>query len=147
MLAPLDAGDATARLVLRAGDTLSLSELRIQVARAGGAPVDVPPAQWSTPSAGAWRAGDTLTLPLSPAVSAGERIAIQLFHTPANARLADLVASAPATESALPAATLTAALVPASIVADASTAALLTVRVSHPMGALGIASVHANLTT
>lgn len=144
-LGAVEAGDTSLRLLHRNGDVLELNALRVSVVRASGS-ADVPSSQWSTPVAGLLRPGDTLTLAISPAVAEGERVRVELVHREANARLADLTATAPSTQTPLPAPTLAAGVSPASIVADAATSALLTVRVSHPLGALGVASVTANLT-
>lgn len=144
-LAPVDAGDTTTRLLMRSGTEIPLSELRVHLVRPSSAS-EIPPAQWTTPNATLWRSGDTLTIPVSPAVAAGETVRVRLYHASTNTQLADVAALAPAILSPLTPPTLVANLTPSNITADATMSALLAVRVSHPMGALAVSSLRANLT-
>lgn len=144
-LASASAGDTTLRLALRSGDTLALSELRLLLQR-GGNQTAVPQVSWTTPNATLLRPGESITFPVAPAIAAGETVRVTVLHATANAQLAALTTLAPANATPLPAPTLVAAATPSSIIADAATASLLTVRVSHPLGALGVASLRANLT-
>lgn len=145
-LSPVLSGDATLRLVHRNGDELSLSGVTLYLARAAGALEPVLSTSWTTPVAGTLRAGDTLTIPLSPVVTSGEALRILVIHAAGNVQLANLATTAPSASTPLPAPTLSASILPSTLVADASTASLITVRVSHPLGALGVASVRADLT-
>lgn len=138
-------GDATLRLALRNGQGLALDEIQIRLLRDGVA-TDVPRSSWTSPNAARWSAGETIEIPLSPVAAAGEPLRVLVVHPESNGIVADLAATAPSPPAPLPASALTATLTPGSIIADASTAALLAVRVAHPMGALGIASVTADLS-
>lgn len=145
-LSPLAAGDTSVRLVLRNGESLPLDELAISLQRGADAPVDVPRATWATIDPLTLRAGDSLAFALTPAANAGETLRVRLLHGPSNSVVADSSARVPgAIEETLGAPTLAATLSPSTIVADASSAALLAVRVSHPAGSLAVASVSADL--
>ena len=146
-LAPLSPGDATARVVLRNGETLNLTDLNVTLVRNGTSVAQVQRASWSTADPWSLRAGDTLSFALAPVAAPDESFQVRVVHTPTNALLAELAARAAAsTPIVFDAPTLAATLTPSTLVADATTSALLAVRVSHPAGSLAIASVVADLS-
>lgn len=146
-LAPVSPGDAAVTLVLRNGEALNLTDVNISVTRNASAPTVVPRAAWGTPHPYLLRAGDALTFALSPPAAPEEAVRVRVLHLATNTLLAELSGRA-ATSSSLAygAPTLAATLTPSSIVADATSAALLAVRVSHPAGNLAVASVVADLS-
>lgn len=145
-LARVEAADDDLRLLHRNGNALALTDVLLLLARGDNAPAPIPRAQWTTPDPTVWHPGETLSATLAPTVSSGERLRVQLVHAPTGALLADLAASAPSAGTPLASPTLSGVISPSSIIADAATTALITVRISHPLGALGIATVSADLT-
>lgn len=146
-LSPIGAGDTSARIAFGNGESINLSALRITMSRNASTPVDVPRANWTTPNATTFRAGDRLSFAFTPAVGAGELIQVSVYRTDFNALLADIAARAPGSAAGLfTNVTLTGTVAPGSIPSDARTTAVLAARVSSPMGALGVASVVADLS-
>lgn len=144
-LAPLLAGDATLTLVHQGGETLTLDRTGIALLR-DGVPVDLPRSAWGTPDPLTWGPGERLALALSPPLAAGERVEVRVAATDADGLLATLSAAAGAIATGLGDATLVTNLTPGSIIADGTTAARLTVRVSHRAGSGAIARVVVDLT-
>lgn len=146
-LAAPRAGDASLRVLYRAGEPLALEDLSLALARDGSAGVDVPRATWTTPGGTTLQPGDALAFPLSPAVDVGESLRVTIVHARSNAVLSQLTASLPAASGSFADATLTTTLTPPKLIADGASTSLLEVRVSHPAGALAVASVIANVST
>lgn len=142
----LNAGDDEAEVVLRQGESVSLAELRITLERAD-ATTEIPPSNWTTPDADVLRAGDTLRFALDPPVAADERLRVKIVHKSANLLLADLATAAGAPTMLLPAPTVQAGISPLVLPADGTSAARLTLRVSHPAGALAIGSIVADTSS
>lgn len=146
VLRPVSPGDTSIRVLHAQGERVELDSLRILLARDGSAGA-VPQPLWVTPDPARLAPGDELSIPLSPAAVANERLAVSIVAAETNQVLATLSTLAGAPASALPAATLTATLSPNDVTADGVTTTLLTVRVSHPHGALAVASVVADLSS
>lgn len=144
-LAPLEVGDTALFLTLKHGSEIPLEKLAISLQRGDLAGADVPPSDWSAPDAKFLRAGDRLTLPLSPAAGEAERIALRVTLREPTATLATLSATTGSTIAPLGPATLTAEIAPATLFADGVAAARVSVRVSHPAGAAAIASLVADM--
>lgn len=145
VLRPVSPGDATVRVLHAQGERISLASLQVVLSRDGSTGA-VPPALWGTPDATTLSPGEELALPLDPAALAGERLAVSIVSTEGNEVLATLSTRVGGAASGLSPATLHAALAPSDVTADGIATTLLTVRVSHPQGALAVASVVADLS-
>lgn len=144
-LAALAPGDPEVRLLHRNGEAIPLSALVVQLQRDDAAPSEVARDTWTTPDADEWRPGERLTFPLSPAAGGDERIRVRLFRTDANLLVAELSSRAASAEGPAAKASLAPTLTPSYVVADGMTSTLLAVQVSHPEGALAVASLVADL--
>lgn len=147
-LGAVQPGDTDVRLILKQGEALPLDAIAITLQRNVSQSEEVPRAAWATVDGTLWRAGETLSLPLTPAAGQGETFRVTVVSLEANAVLAKLQGRAPflaSTSSPLGTPTLLAVLTPPSLVADATSASTLAVRVSHPAGALGVAGITADL--
>lgn len=145
-LAGVSPGDATVAVVLRNGEPLPLDRMELRLSRNGSAEVDVPRGSWGTVDPGILRAGERLIFAVSPPVAPGESIRVRLLRPDLNAQLGVLESRAAGSEVTLGSPTLIALFAPNATVADGATAALLTVRVTHPAGGLSIARVIADLS-
>lgn len=146
-LAPPAPGAVALAVDYREGQPLPLESLRLTLSRNESDAVDVPRAQWTTPDAATLRAGDRLRLALSPAAAHDEAFRVTIVRSDSNVMLADLAALGAATAwPVLGAATLSAAMSPHDVVADGATATRLSVNVSHPLGALAVSRVAADLS-
>lgn len=145
VLRPVSPGDEAIRVLHAQGEPLDLSSLRLVLAR-GASSGAVPPDLWTTPDSERLSPGDELALPLDPPAVAGERLTVSIVSTGSNEVLATLSTRAGAAPAGLPPATLHATLAPSDVTADGIATTLLTVRVSHPQGALAVASVVADLS-
>lgn len=139
-------GDTTLSLLHRNGDPIPLSALAITVQRNDSDAVAIPASSWSGTSPDAWMPGERLSFPLSPAVGADERVRVRVARTDANALLADLASKGASTAREAAPLSMTATITPPSVVADGVSTSLLAVRISHPEGALAVASVVADLS-
>jgi hypothetical protein len=140
-------GSEEVAVVLRHGESVELSALRVTLARNGSAPADVPASTWLTTNATRLRPGDALGLPLAPPLAAGEDVRVRVFRTDLNALVADLGSRAGSAVAPLETPTLAARIHPTLVPADGATFARLTVNVSHPAGALAIGSVVADTSS
>lgn len=146
-LATPRAGDTALRVLYRAGEPLALPELSLRLTRGAGPATDVPGATWTTPGVTTLEAGDALSFPVSPAITVGESLRVEIVHLRSNTVVSQLTASLPSSAASFADATLTASLAPPKLIADGASTSLLEVRVSHPAGALAVASVTANVST
>lgn len=146
-LAPVSPGDGSARIVLRNGEALNLTDISVSLTRNATGPAPVPRSSWTTAHPDILRAGDMLAFPLAPAAAADETIRVTIVHAATNTLLSELSGRAATSATlAYEAPLLDASLTPSTLVADATTASLLAVRVSHPAGNLAVASVVADLS-
>lgn len=146
-LAPPAPGALALAVDYREGPPLPLDGLRVTLSRNASDPADVPRAQWTTPDPTQLRAGDRLRLALSPAVAHDERFRVTIVRDESNAMLADLSALGGASAwPVLGPASLSGNTTPHDVVADGATATRLSVNVSHPLGALVVARVVADLS-
>lgn len=145
-LAAPRAGDTSLRVLYRAGEPLALAELSLTFTREESPGVDVPRATWTTTGTTTLQAGDALAFPVAPAVAVGESLRVTIVHARSNAVLSQLTASLPAASASFADATLTTTLTPPKLIADGASTSRLEVRVSHPAGALAVASVVANMS-
>ena len=147
-LAPVAPGDASGQLFLRNGESLPLDTISLALVRNGSAPAPIPRASWTTADATALRAGDILAFPLSPPALEGETIGVVVVHAASNAVIGEVAArAATGTPLVFPSPTLSASLSPSTIVADATSSALLAVRVTQPAGNLAVATVVADISS
>lgn len=144
-LVPVSPGDATLRLLHRNGEPIPLGSLSLTLERNGTA-APVPRAAWTTPDASAWRPGDRLSFPLSPAAGSGEQLRVRVVRTDENVLVAEMATRVATTGLAPSATTLAASFSPALLITDGASTTRLAARVSHPGGALAVASVVADLT-
>lgn len=145
-LAPVAPGDASLAVRYQNGGPMDLTELKLLLSRNATGFQEIPRAAWTTPDAKVLRAGDALRFALSPSAARDETLRVTLVHASANAVVADLSQRASAGGATLGAATLSASLAPGTLAADGVSPTLVEARVSHPLGALAIASVQADLS-
>lgn len=146
VLRPVAAGDPALRLALAQGEPVALSELRVMLSRNGSSPAEVPRSQWGAGGDSVLMPGGELSVLLFPPAAPGERLQAILVATGANEVLATLSTRTGTAPPSFGPATLVPRLEPGNVTADGLTTSLLTVRVSHPMGPLVIASVVADLS-
>ena len=143
-LAPVEPGDASLRVLLRNGAPIPVSSLALTLER-NGTLAALPPSAWSVPGGATWRAGERLSIPLSPPAGVDEPLRVRVFRTDHNALLSELGARAGHGPASAPLPTLSGAFTPPSATPDGVATVLLEVRVSHPQGALAAASAVADL--
>lgn len=146
-LAPVAPGEGNLTLLLRQGERLALDGLSVSLARNGTPAAPLPRTTWTTLDTTNLRVGDALVLPLTPPARPDERLHVVVAHNATNSVLAALEARAStAAASVASPPVLVASLKPAGIVADATAAALLAVRVDAPAGSMLVAGVSADLS-
>lgn len=145
VLRPVAEGDSTLRVLLSQGERVELSELRVLLSRNGTSPVEVPRSAWGVGNGTRLLPGSELALALSPPAQADERLQATLVAIGSNQVVATLSTRTGSAPAAFAPATLTPVLAPTDVTADGITTTLLTVRVSHPQGALVVSSVVADL--
>lgn len=143
-LAPVAPGDASLKVLLRNGEPIPLDALRVTLERNGGVHDDVPPAAWGLTGA-TWRPGERLLVPLTPAAGQDETLRVRVYRTDANALLAEMTSRAGGASLSPSTVTLAGSLTPAAIPADGVSTSLVTVRITHPEGALAVARVVVDL--
>lgn len=143
-LAPVAPGDDALKVLLRNGEPIPLDALVVTLERDGGPAQDVPSAAWGL-AGEAWRPGERLAIPLLPVAGSDEALRVRLYRSDANAIIGELSSRAGGAGALPSAASLAAGLSPAAIRADGVSASLVTVRVTHPEGALAVARVVVDL--
>lgn len=138
-------GDTTLRILYKNGEPIPLSTLRVSLAR-NETRADVPMEGITVPDAAALRPGDVLSLALAPALGEDERLRVDLMRADENVLLGELAARVGHATARIPTGAIQAAFTPVNVTADGVTANLLEARVSHPWGALAVATVRVDLS-
>lgn len=144
-LAPVQAGDASARVAFLDGSPVPAADLNVLVGRNGNATSLLPRANW-TASAATLSPGASLVVNLTPALAPGDAVRIVVSRSDQNLIVLDATTVAPRETASLPPATLAVSLSPASIPADGATPAILTARIANPAGAVSVAAVRADVS-